>query len=408
MTTENNQLLYFQNPEVLEFEARIVSQQVLPDGRWAVQLDRSYFYPTGGGQEHDTGKIGEAQVIEVFKQGDPIQVIHVIDQPLQLGPIIAEIDSERRLRHMQHHTAQHLLTQCFIQVCDLETLSANINGFTPSTIDLPNTSLEADILTRAENLANQMIYEDRLVKSYFVTANELAKLPVRRIPPVQGAVRVIEIDGFDFTLCGGTHCRSTGQIGVMKIVRLENQKDRLRVHFVAGLQALQLFQSSYAIVSSLAASLSVGQDELIAAVKRQSEQFLKMQKEINTLQIERLGWEAEHLAQAVEIIHDQPICLKIYAHRSMNDLRMIASRLAEYERFLSVLVSTEGKKISIVVATGKLAKLPANKVLQKLLELFNGRGGGDTRLAQGGGTWSETQDIKNLLYQELKSSLSSP
>lgn len=403
----NNQLLYLEDPNVLEFEASITETQILADGRQAVYLDHSYFYPTGGGQEHDTGLIGQALVIDVFKQGQPATLVHVIDRPVPLGPVVARIDGRRRQRNSQHHTAQHLLTQCFLKLQGLDTLSANINGFTPSTLDLPFTNLPPDVLVKVENLANQIIYQDLPVHTYFVTAQDLAQYDLRRAPQVTGDIRIVEIDGYDYTPCGGTHCQSTGQIGILKIVRLEKQNERLRVHFVAGWQALELFQSNYDTLSRLAAHLSVGQAELLTTIQHQSELLQKTQKELAALSNERLSREADRLSEQFETINGQPIVLAFYKARSANDLRLLGSELSKRSRLLSILVSVEASKLSLVIACGEASALNASELLRRLLTPFNGRGGGDARLAQGGGKVSHAQDLESYLRAEIFTLLAS-
>jgi alanyl-tRNA synthetase len=406
--TTNQQLLYLEDPFTLEFLAMVIETRRQPDGRLGVILDHSYFYPTGGGQEHDTGALGEAQVVDVFKEDNPLGVVHVINRALPIGPAAAKINAERRQRHMQHHTAQHLLTQCFVHLFGLDTLSANINGYTPSALDLPATSISKDQLEQAENLANQFIYEDRPVRSYFVTPEQLENLPSRRAPKVSEDIRIVEIDGFDYTPCGGTHCSSTGQIGVIKITKTEKQNERTRVHFSAGWQALQLFQASYDTVSGLAGQLSVAPQDVPATVTRLSEGLQKAQKELQALQLERLVWEAGRLAETAETIHGRRVTLAIFDGRPVSELRLLGGELAKRPELVSVLVSIDGQKITLAAACGEGAGIPARDLLPRLLAPFDGRGGGDTRLAQGGGsvTPDQAREIEQVIRRVLEASLS--
>ncbi len=169
----NPQLLYLSDPLTLEFETEIQERQVLPDGKLGVILDGTYFYPTGGGQEHDTGSLGNARVVDVIKTDEGEAVVHVLDGEPGAGLLRASIDTERRIRHMQHHTAQHLMSGCFQQAFDLETLSSGIHGYAPTTIDLPDSEFSRADLDRIEVSANQMVYENLAVKSYFVKAEEI-------------------------------------------------------------------------------------------------------------------------------------------------------------------------------------------------------------------------------------------
>lgn len=395
-------LLYLEDPQTLEFNARIVETLQLSGNRLGVVLDRSYFYPTGGGQEHDLGTINEANVIDVFKEEDRDLIVHVVDRSIQDENVIGKIDAGRRLRHMQHHTAQHLLTQCFVHLFGLDTLSANINGYSPSTLDLPTSVLGKDQAAQAENLANQFIYENRPVKSYFVSPTELAELPLRRAPKVSKDIRIVEISGFDFTPCGGTHCSATGQIGVIKIVKTEKQNERTRVHFSAGWQALELFQESYSTVSKLALELSIAQSEVSEIVLRQAELLQRTQKELQTLQGERLIWEAERLVQGAEQIGPRRVVIAVYEDRSGGELRLLGSELAKKSGVVGVLAALEGQKISLVVSCAEGSGVIARELLVKLLAPLNGRGGGDARLAQGGGAVLETQSVASSLSARVE------
>ncbi|MCU0489731.1 MAG: DHHA1 domain-containing protein [Anaerolineales bacterium] len=398
-------LLYLTDPLTLAFETNVTESLTLPDGRPAVLLEQSFFYPTGGGQEDDTGMIGPARVVEVTKQDNPLQVIHVLDRPVLPGAVHCTIDASRRQRHSQHHTAQHLLTQCFVHLFGLDTLSANINGYTPSTLDLPVPKVESEQLVQAENLANQIIFEDRPVQSYFVSPQELERLPLRRAPKVSEDIRIIEIEGFDYTPCGGTHCSRTGQIGVIKIVRTEKQNERTRVHFVAGWQALELFQASYATVSNLAIGLSVGQAELAISVLRQAEQLQKVLKDLQSYQAERLAWEASRLAENATRICGRMVSLAVFNDRPAVELRLLAGELSKKDGLVSILASTANDKLSLVTACSSSVSLSARDLLARLLTIWSGRGGGDARLAQGGGTLQPGQNVETLLREELETGL---
>lgn len=399
----DQQQLYLKDSQTLDFEAVVIDLISLPDGRAGAILDQSYFYPTGGGQAHDMGFLSGVKVIDVYKDSGTGLLVHVIDQPLPLGPVIGKIDAERRQRHMQHHTAQHLLTQCFVTLFGFDTLSANINGYSASTLDLPVEGLSKEMLSQAENLANRLIYEDRPVRAFFVAPQELERLPLRRAPKVSEDIRIVEIDGFDYTPCGGTHCSSTGQIGLIKIVKTEKQNERTRVHFLAGWQALNLFQTFFDILSGLAGQMSIAPQDLPAIVSRQNEQLQQVQKDLQALRLEAITWEAGRLAGQVEILAGRQIVLASFTSRPVNELRILGTELARQPGLTSVLAALEGPKISLVVACGEGCDPIARELLAKLLSPFNGRGGGDARLAQGGGSipTGQTRDPVLLLRDQL-------
>lgn len=389
----NTQLLYLDDVTTLEFQANIRQQVTLPDGRAGVILDRTYFYPTGGGQEYDTGMLGEAHVLEVFKDESLPEpaVVHIISSSLPPGPVNGRIDAERRLRHMQHHTAQHLLSQCFLRLFEIESISSNINGYTPSTLDLSVSGLLHAQLGQIENLANQVIYETRQVRTYFVTPEQLSNLPLRKPPKVNENIRIVEIDGYDYTPCGGTHCTNTGQIGSVKIIKTERQHDLTRISFIAGIQAMQYFREYQDTVLGIAGQMSIHPNETIEGVQRLVEQLKTAQRDAQLLRQDLLGFEAQELVGKGEVYGSWRGVVAVYEKRPVPELRTLAEKLKVTPGFVAVLSSFDGQKISIVVSCAGETEISARDLLGKLLAPYAGKGGGDRQIAQGGGTATSVQ-----------------
>jgi alanyl-tRNA synthetase len=384
----NSQLLYQQDACKLEFDTTVLEIITLQDGRTGVVL---YFYPTGGGQEHDTGEIGSARVVDVYKDEENSRLIHVVEGVVKPGSVKARIDAERRLRHMQHHTAQHLLTQCIMHQTGSETVSANINGYTPSTLDILAAQISKSDLDKSELFANQMIYENRPVKTYFVTPEELASIPLRRPPKVTENIRIVEIDGFDYSPCGGTHVQNTGSIGLLKVLKAERQNDRTRVYFMAGLQALQVFQQMYDSLSSLANQMSMSWQDIPDMIKRQADQLNTIQKEMQVLRLENLKHEASSLAGSAEQRGSLRVVSASFSQRPVVELRMLAEELKNIPDLVSYLASFDGQKVTLLVTCGEASGKDARLQLTRQLAQINGRGGGDLKLAQGGGMATDGQ-----------------
>jgi alanyl-tRNA synthetase len=385
----DSQLLYQQDVSILTFDAEVIDQFRLPDGRIGVILNHSYFYPTGGGQEHDTGFIGNVSVLDVFKDDGHDALVHVVDGDLPLGPVHARIDAERRLRHMQHHTAQHLLTQCILRQTGFETVSANINGYSPSTLDIVAPHINPSDLDQAELLANQVIYQNLPVKTHLVTPEELQSLPLRRPPKVSQNIRIVEIEGFDFSPCGGTHVLSTGSIGLIKVLKAERQNDKQRVYFLAGLQAMEVFHQMYETFNGLANQMSISWQDISEVVSKQQEQVLMLQKELQSLRLMSLQSEAQKLAAAAEENTDFRLVRISFNNRPVSELRLLAEELKKVAGLVAYLASFDGRKVSLVVACGEGSGKDARQLLAHQLALINGRGGGDAMLAQGGGPMTE-------------------
>ena len=383
----NPQLLYQNDVNTLQFEAEVLQQVVLPDNRQGVILNRTYFYPTGGGQEHDTGTLAAARVVDVFKdetQTDLV-VIHVVEGEPPTGTVTGKIDADRRLRHMQHHTAQHLLSQCFIQLFEIDSISSNINGYTPTTLDLAVSNLRSEQLDQIEDHANHIIWENRTVRTYIVTPEQLANIPIRKPPKVHENIRIVEIDGYDFTPCGGTHCMATGQIGVVKIIKTEKQGNLTRIHFIAGGQALGYFHEYQDTVLGIAGQMSIHPQDVLPSVQRLIEQLRQVQHEVQLLRQAQLGYEALELVEASTPVGAWRVVVASFENRPVPELRVLADKFKTMPGLIAILASYDGQKISLVTTCAQDTNLGARDLIAKIITPFGGRGGGDQQIAQGGG-----------------------
>ena len=208
--------LYLQNPYQRSFSSVVIEATEI-DGKPGVILEQTAFYPTSGGQPHDTGTLNGMPVVDVIED-EQHRIIHLLEQPLKAAGVEGQIHWERRFDHIQQHTGQHLLSQALIQVCDAETVSFHL-GEESSTIDVDKSGLEPAALASVEQLANTIIYENRNVVAHLVTKDDLDRFPVRKPPTVDEDIRILEIQDFDYSPCGGTHCSKTGEIGIIKITR---------------------------------------------------------------------------------------------------------------------------------------------------------------------------------------------
>lgn len=380
--------LYFDDPLCLEFEAEVVETFSLPEGHTGVILPETYFYPTSGGQDHDTGWIGDERVLDVVKEEDG-RIVHNLNRSLPAGRYPARIDRPRRLRAMQHHTAQHVLTGSFVAVLGLETLSANINGDSPSTIDLDVRDVSPSDLLRVEDFANGVLFENRLVKSYYVTDAEIAKIPFRKPPAVSGRIRVIEVDGFDYSACGGTHCPQTGMVGLVKVLRTERVNQKLRIHFVAGAQALDVYRVYQTAGQEAASLLDTSVDNLADSVHKLQERLKAAEAELEPLRREHLENEARLLAESAEKVGQRRLVTALFRDRPPAEIRLLAGKLREYPGLVGLLASYDGQKLSLVAVCAPDAGLVARDLLNQHLAPLNCRGGGDASLAQGGGASNE-------------------
>jgi alanyl-tRNA synthetase len=372
--------LYFDNPMQTEFTANL-TETLRNELGFGVILPETIFYPTSGGQAHDTGVIGAANVVNVVIDDDG-RIIHYLDKEIEVGSYPAKIDWERRFANMQHHTAQHILSAAFWQEMELETLSSHISGTTPTTIDFDIDTLTPEQITRVEDVANSIIFENRTVKTYFVS--DKSQVNFRRPPKVDGEIRVIEIEGFDYSACGGTHTPQTGMVGTLKIVKTERINQKTRIHFVAGWQALNFLRTTQSAAQATAALLDVGFADMAITVERMKSQLKEAESELKSLRQMKLDAEAEQIVQFAEPVGEKWLATKVFENRDAGELRNLAMRLRQYPMMVALLASYDGKKLSFIAACADGTDLNASELLRDHLAPFGGRGGGDRSIAQGG------------------------
>ena len=384
------ELAYQSDPLTLNFEAEVIQKSSLATGQYDVILNATYFYPTGGGQLHDTGTLNGVQVVDVF-WGEAGTVVHRVEGDIS-GPVVTgHIDGERRLGHMQHHSGQHMLSAALEQELGWETLSAKISTDTPSTIDVPDVEISRDDLLRVERLVNRVVFENRPIKTYFISDAQIETVPFRRPPKVSGQIRVVEIEKFDYSACGATHCPQTGMIGLIKIVKTERKNKKLRFYFVAGQQALTQFQSYHGIVTDICKQLSTGPEEVTAVVNARLEQLETAEKKLKNLRAELTIFKIEALVSQAKSIAAGRLVTKTYPNRSIGELRELVKQLQTEENLVALLAGFDGEKLSLVVGCGVKTGVSARALLVRHLDQIGGRGGGDDRLAQGGGTATSEQ-----------------
>jgi alanyl-tRNA synthetase len=320
----------------------------------------------------------------VFKDDDG-QVVHQLAGDLTGPQVTGRIDADRRRGHMQHHSAQHILSAAIYSLYRLNTLSAKISVDTPATIDIPDTNFNKTDLVRIERLANEIVFDNRLIKTYFITDDEVGGVPFRRPPKVSGNIRVVEVVGFDFSACGGTHCPAAGMIGTVKIVKTERQNQKLRIYFAAGLQALTYFQQYYAVAVEIANELSSGLEELPQLVRQQTKQLKQLQKELKQQQAALFSLEVEQLAARARRVGPITLVTTLYEGRPASELRELGKLLQQRSGYVALLAVVNQDKLALVVSCAGNTGLNARELLVRHLAMVEGRGGGDAKLAQGGG-----------------------
>ncbi|MDX2139927.1 MAG: DHHA1 domain-containing protein [Chloroflexota bacterium] len=384
------QRLYYADSYTCAFTARVV-ETLTVDGNPAVVLNRTYFYPTGGGQPHDTGLIANAHVTDVRTRADDKALLHLLDAPLMegealaAGDVLCGIDWGRRFDFMQQHTGQHILTQAFVQTCGANTVGFHLGAETV-TIDLDAAALTSEQIAQAESVANHVLYENRAVTTRMVDPDAADGVRMRRVPEALATdgLRVVEVKDFDTTACGGTHVARTGEIGMIKVLRSEKYKGGTRIEFVCGERALAAMQARVELINRLTSDLTCAMTDLPAIVGGLREQIGAAEKTIKALREGLIEGEALELLMASERHGDARVVVAVYEDRDAAELRLLAARLVAAQHVIALL-GIAGEKSYVICARSTDLPDDMNVLLKRALEPLGGRGGGSPSLAQGGG-----------------------
>jgi len=366
------------------------------DAVWQLALDRTAFYPTSGGQPHDTGVLraisrGGAALdipVESVEEDEQGEIWHLVRKPLTAGTHVeGQIDWHRRFDHMQQHTGQHLLSAVFLREQQAATVSFHL-GETSSTIDLTCAPLAHHTLERIERLANEIIAEDRPVAAHLVSRAEaeamLASGELRKLPERSGDIRLIEIADCDRNACGGTHVHSTGQIGGLLLRGIEKVTRGMRVEFVCGLRAVGAARADFSILSQLSASLSAGAPDLPSAVERLKAEVKSGAKEHQRLIEQLADYHAARLAVEVPIEHGLRLVQRSWRDRDSAYIRLLASRLTTAApSTVAILSSEETRSARVFLARSIDFDFNCGQLMKQSLAALGLRGGGSADLAQG-------------------------
>ncbi len=356
------------------------------NGQLAAVLDQSCFYPTSGGQPFDTGMLGGQQVVDVVATENN-EVLHLLQGETPAWgpgqPIHGAIDWPRRYDHMQQHSGQHLLSQVFYRHFGFETVSVHF-GDVESTLDLDTATLELTQVEEAEQAANDLVYASLPIRAYFVSDAELPTIPLRRPPKVTGQIRIVEIDQFDYSACGGTHVRTTAEIGPIKLTKQERRRNQVRLTFLCGQRALHDYQNKHRLLTQIAALFSTDLTQTPALVERNQAQIKELQRTVETLTTQLLAFEATALVQQAASAGQQVIA-RLYPEYDVNALKMLATLIQQQAaEQIVLLASAAGGKLTLVFARGASATPHMGNLLRDTLVQFGGKGGGRPDFAQGG------------------------
>jgi alanyl-tRNA synthetase len=366
--------LYYADSYLTEFDARVVERA--EDGR-RVYLERTAFYPTSGGQPHDTGVLGDASVRDVIDEGE--RIAHVLDTPVNESTLTGRIDWPRRFDHMQQHTGQHVLSAVLEDLFGWATVSVHF-GVDVSTLDVDVPTVTPDQVARAERRANEIVFENRPVTVSYEDAAEASGL--RKASARDGTLRIVSIADLDRSACGGTHVRATGEIGAILIGNTDKVRQSARLEFVCGLRSVGRARADHDALARLAQSLSAAPNEVADLVARQSTRLKDAESRLRTLETDLAARIARERYDSVQA-DDSGIrrVMERRASGSLDELRPLALATASLPR--AVFVGAVESPAALLVAASDDSGFDAGRAIKAALADAGGRGGGSARLAQG-------------------------
>ncbi|GAA4707092.1 serine-tRNA(Ala) deacylase AlaX [Brevibacillus fulvus] len=404
---ENNDKLYYADAYCQTFTSTLEEAGVDQAGRPYVVLRQTVFYPTGGGQPCDLGTINGVRVVEVEEIDG--QIRHFLERslPESAAEVTGSIDWERRFDHMQQHTGQHILSAVFDDTFGAPTVGFHL-GTERVTIDIATAELTEETARQAEQLANRIVFENRPITARFVTTEELSAMPLRKQPTVTENIRIVTIENIDHNPCGGTHPSHTGEVGPIKILTWQRNKGNVRVEFICGWRVLTEMGKNMQTLQTLSKQLLAPERELPAAVDRLQAEAEKMKKALQTAETRLLDTEAKELLQQARSVQDALLVTACFSQRPMPSLQKLAQRIAELSSQSVALLFAANEKTQLVFASGQAVHYPMNQLLQEVLPLIEGKGGGNPHMAQGGGIASiPVQQVMEHAANRLEQALNS-
>ncbi len=406
--------LYYESSETHEFDS--VVEDVPPpspeQSRPAIILRETAFYPTSGGQVHDTGWLtivggdrgGERLRVTEVADTEDGKVVHYLEAPsppLVGTAVHGSVDPERRRDHMQQHTGQHVLSAAFIELYQMPTVSFHMGKADDyCSIDLATPSITSEQIAAAEQRANQIVFENRPVRIRYVTRTEAEMLGLRKLPPAErDELRLIEVADFDLSACGGTHVSASGQVGSILLRKTERVRQGTRVEFVCGGRAVRMARRDYSALSEAAALFSAQLWDVPDQVRKSLEESKLMRKQKDD------GFDQLAELMALADLHSQPetngrkVIVRAFTDRDIGFAKLFAQKVTRASTPAIALVASVADPPGLVFAQTPGGSADMGALLKQVLSSVGGRGGGNRDFAQGGVPAGASINVEQLLRQ---------
>ncbi|WP_238916634.1 DHHA1 domain-containing protein [Clostridium sp. YIM B02555] len=375
--------IYYDNQYLKKFTAEIVDIKEI-DNKFHVILDKTAFFPGGGGQNCDLGSLENEKIIDVYEKDDI--VYHVLEKkPIKIHKVKCMIDWNRRTDGMHQHLGQHVLSGAFFNLFNSNTFAIHL-GSDISTVDIYGILSEEQV-REAEKLANKIIGDAIPVESFVPTKAELKKLTLRRaLPNTQEDIRVVKIGDFDINACCGLHPASTLDLRLIKIKRFEKHKDGTRIEFLAGERAVSDSFKKDEFQNSICRYLSCNESEAINGIKNLNESLRTTNEMNKSLNILLAKYQEKEMLEDAAKLNDIRVIKKIFVGENLKYVSNLTSKLIENERTIALMAVQSEEKVNLIFACSKdIKEVKMNDLLKDAISLIDGKGGGSPFQAQGAG-----------------------
>lgn len=375
--------IYYNNQYLKEFTAEIIEIKEI-DGKFHITLDKTAFFPGGGGQQCDLGTIGDHPLLDVYEKDEV--VYHVVEKkPIKIHKVKCIIDWNRRTDGMHQHLGQHVLSGAFFNLFNANTFAIHL-GSDISTVDIYGILTEEQV-RQAEKLANTIIGNSLTVESFVPTKAELKKLSLRRaLPNTEEDIRVVKVGDFDTNACCGLHPSSTLDLRLIKIKRFEKHKEGTRIEFLAGERAVSDSFKKDEFQNSICKYLNCNENEAINGIKNLNESLRGANEANKSLNILLAKYQVKEMLENATKINEIKVIKEIFDNENLKYVSNLTSKLVESENTITLMAVKSDEKVNLIFACSKNIKdIKMNDLLKDSISLIDGKGGGSPFQAQGAG-----------------------
>jgi len=369
--------------------AAAISGREARDGHFRIRLERTIFCPEGGGQPADRGTINGLPLLALECDGDDI--IHVLERDPGQGDAALRLDFPRRYDHMQQHTAQHLLSQVLLRLFNAPTLSFAI-GPEHASIEIGRPALDEEEIRALECECARLVFANLAVRIF--ASDDPSTLHLRKPSKVRGTIRVVEITGLDQSACGGTHLKSSAEIGLLKVIKTERVRSNIRLYYAAGYRALRDYQHKHEVAQRLQRAVT----QPLADIPLQVETMLREKDELRRALKKTQRRELEREVDAAGA-NDDPLTVREFSGLDIPEIRFFATSLLNRGR--NVLAYARSPLGYVIIGRGR-GTADLRRISARIFTVLGGKGGGGENLIEGrGGDFSRIGDVVELLRAAL-------